>query len=72
MDSADTRAQPWKKWYSPSPNQTKGRVILLGNNGNDNANRGVFGICSHTTLAESSSVKKETPLEQQAAKTVAA
>lgn len=60
MDSADSRTQPWKSWYSPSAPRANGRIILLGNNGNDNSKSGVFGICSHTTLAQSSSAKYST------------
>jgi hypothetical protein len=59
-DSADKRAQPWKQWYSPLPEQTStGRMVLWGNNGNDNLNRHVFGTCSPATFAAKEQIKSQ-------------
>ncbi|KAL0937494.1 uncharacterized protein CTRU02_207225 [Colletotrichum truncatum] len=50
--STDKRAQPWQKWYAPLPEEAAtGRLMLIGNNGNDNFNRHVFGTCSPATVA---------------------
>ncbi len=52
LDSTDQRAQPWKKWYGPLPQEAStGQLVLHGNNGNDNLNRNVFGTCSPANLA---------------------
>jgi hypothetical protein len=51
-DFTDKRAQPWQKWYAPLPEEAStGRLVLWGNNGNDNLNRNVFGTCSPATFA---------------------
>ena len=52
MPSPNQRAQPWQKWFVPRPEEAlTGRLVLWGNNGNDNTNRHVFGTCSPATFA---------------------
>lgn len=52
LDSTDTRTQPWKTWYAPLPKEAPtGQLMLLGNNGNDNSDRNVFGTSTPATSA---------------------
>jgi hypothetical protein len=51
-NSTDQRTQPWQKWFVPRPEEAPtGRLVLWGNNGNDNLNRHVFGTSSPATFA---------------------
>jgi len=56
--STDERAQPWQKWYASLPKEDSTTQLRLmgsnqgmGNNGNDNHNRNVYGTCTPATSA---------------------
>jgi len=62
LDSTDKRTQPWQKWYAPLPEEAStGRLVLMGNNGNDNLNRNVFGTCSPATFAAKQQIASQLP-----------
>lgn len=65
-DSTDQRTQPWKKWYAPLPEEAStGRIILWGNNGNDNLNRNVFGTSSPATFAAKKQIESQVADERK-------
>jgi hypothetical protein len=71
MPPSDQRTQPWEKWFIPRPGDAlTGRLILQGNNGNDNTNRHVFDTCSPATSASKRSI--EARMAKEADKRVAA